>query len=58
MSDREIHALIVKVRKLERESAYEREDTDTMELVGDAYKDYQATLGYNQTGRNGKEVTL
>lgn len=47
MSEREIHALMVKVRKLERESAYEREYADTMELVGDEYKDYQATLGYN-----------
>ena len=47
MSDREIHALIVKVRKLERESAYEREHTDTMELVSDAYTDYKEVLSYN-----------
>ena len=47
MSEREIHALIVKVRKLEKESAYEREYADTMDLVCDAYQDYQATLGYN-----------
>lgn len=47
MSEREIHALMVKVRKLERESEYERENADTMDLVGDAYKEYQATLGYN-----------
>lgn len=47
MSEREINIIIGKVRRLEECFAYEKEDAETMELVGYAYAEYQSTLGYN-----------
>jgi len=47
MSDREISIIMGRVRNLEECSAYEKEDADTMELVGDAYADYKNVLCYN-----------
>ena len=46
MTEREINIILGKVRSLEECSTYERENANTMELVGDAYADYKDTLEY------------
>lgn len=47
MSERKINTIMEEVRNLEDRYNYERDYTDTMELVGDAYADYKNVLCYN-----------
>lgn len=47
MSERKINTIMEDVRNLENSYDYERDYTDTMELVGDAYADYKNVLNYN-----------